>query len=143
MPTDTTAFGWKRAARLVEPSVSAESTIAGAALTILLTGLEVCLQGPDAPLVGARVAALVAELDTTGEVTGLVMRHTVRGFSRVQHGGSVSVVVIAGARATVLAPTPDADGGWDAEFVLPVPPSPTSGYSVTVVVSCARSAVDA
>jgi hypothetical protein len=141
MPAKPATLKWKRAARLVEPSVTADSSISGAALTILLTGLEACLQGSDAPMVAARVAALVGELELPRHADGLVMRQTVRGFSRVRDGGSVTVVVIAGGRPTVLAPIPDEGGTWYEEFDIPLAPASASTYPITVVVSSARQTV--
>src|SRR4051794_29483373 len=138
MPTDPTTSRWKRAAQLFEPSVTADSTISGSALTILFTGLEACLEGSSAPMVAGRIAALSAELDLSDEAGELAMRHTVRGFSRVQEGGTVTVVIIAGGRPTVLAPTPNDDGSWYEEFDIPLVASPASTYPITIVVSSSR-----
>jgi hypothetical protein len=142
MPPESITPKWKRAARLLEPPVTADSTVSGAALAVLLTGLEVCLQGADAPMVAARVAALVAELDASSEGDGLVVRHSVRGYSRVEGDGSVSVVVVAGGRATVLTPTPDDGGNWYEEFDIPLASS-SSNYSIALLVASARHSADA
>jgi len=142
MPPESTTPKWKRAARLLEPQVTADSTISGAALSILLTGLEVCLQGPDAPMVAARAAALLAELDASSEGDGLVVRHSVRGYSRVEGDGSVSVVVVAGGRVTALTPTPDDGGNWYEEFDIPLTLA-SSTYSIALLVASARQSADA
>ena len=142
MPPESITPKWKRAARLLEPQVTADSTSSGAALAILLTGLEVCLQGPDAPMVATRAAALLAELDAPSEGDGLVIRHSVRGYSRVEGDGSVSVVVIAGGRPTTLTPTPDDGGNWYEEFDIPFTSS-SSTYSIALLVASARHSTDA
>ena len=139
MASSTDSPRWK-AAVLVQPSVTASSTASGAALTALLTGLAVRLEGPGAPLVATRSAALVAQLAAAEAVA---VRFTVRGHARLSGGATVSAVVVADGRTSVLDTTPDASGGWTAEFEVARSAGGSAAYPLAVLLVGSRPSPDA